>query len=73
MHKLLAPLARSVLGQRRFQVVFVAQSLVELADQILMVAIAWAGTVADPGSPGQQSRNSGLWLSSWPRTEVNAR
>jgi DHA3 family macrolide efflux protein-like MFS transporter len=42
VHKLLAPLARSVLAQRRFQVVFVAQSLVELADQILMVAIAWA-------------------------------
>jgi MFS family permease len=35
-------LAGSVLTQRRFRVVFVAQSLVELADQFLVVAIAWA-------------------------------
>jgi DHA3 family macrolide efflux protein-like MFS transporter len=41
VNKVLAPLRDGVLGQRRFQIVFLTQSLVELADQFLIVALAW--------------------------------
>lgn len=52
-------LAASVLKQRLFRITFVAQSLVELADQFLIVAVTWAVLSGNSGTA------LGLVLACW--------